>query len=138
MNFFQAFLRNCINCVHCDHHFFIFISFPQFIYDLFHISLTLIIICQFRKHSIRIAGYSSFFVCDPCSVVQQNTPLEGVCPGWSKVPSRSLLSFAFMVCTARSTSPLDCAHSGDDVTCSNPQRAANSLNSVDANVGRCQ
>ena len=28
-------------CVHCDNHFFIFISFPQFIYDLFHISLTL-------------------------------------------------------------------------------------------------
>ena len=28
--------------VHCDDHFFIFISFPQFIYDLFHISLTLI------------------------------------------------------------------------------------------------
>ena len=25
---------------HCDDHFFIFISFPQFIYDLFHISLT--------------------------------------------------------------------------------------------------
>ena len=36
--FFQASLRNCINCVHCDDHFFIFISFPQFIYDLFHIS----------------------------------------------------------------------------------------------------
>ena len=27
--------------VHCDDHFFIFISFQQFIYDLFHISLTL-------------------------------------------------------------------------------------------------
>ena len=40
LNFFQASLRNCINCVHCDDHFFIFISFPQFIYDLFHISLT--------------------------------------------------------------------------------------------------
>ena len=38
--FFQASLRNCINCVHCDDHFFIFISFLQFIYDLFHISLT--------------------------------------------------------------------------------------------------
>ena len=33
-------LRNCINCVHCDNHFFIFISFPQFIYDFFHTSLT--------------------------------------------------------------------------------------------------
>ena len=41
LNFFQASLRNCINCVHCDDHFFILISFPQFIYDLFHISLTL-------------------------------------------------------------------------------------------------
>ena len=40
LNFFQASSRNCINCVHCDDHFFIFISFPQFIYDLFHISLT--------------------------------------------------------------------------------------------------
>ena len=38
--FFQSSLRNCINCVHCDDHFFVFISFPQFIYDLFHISLT--------------------------------------------------------------------------------------------------
>ena len=39
LNFFQASLRNRINCVHCDDHFFIFISFPQFLYDLFHISL---------------------------------------------------------------------------------------------------
>ena len=38
----KASLPNCINCVHCDDHFFIFISFPQFIYDLFHISLTII------------------------------------------------------------------------------------------------
>ena len=37
--FFQASLCNCINCVHCDDHFFIFVSFPQFIYDLFHVSL---------------------------------------------------------------------------------------------------
>ena len=39
LNFFQASLRDCINCVHCDDHFFIFISFPQFIYDLFHKTL---------------------------------------------------------------------------------------------------
>ena len=39
--FFQASLHSCINCVHCNDHFFIFISFPQFIYDLFHISLSL-------------------------------------------------------------------------------------------------
>ena len=32
LNSFQASLRNCI---HCDDHFFIFISFLQFIYDLF-------------------------------------------------------------------------------------------------------
>ena len=38
----QASLRNCINCVHCDDHFFIFTSFPQFLYNLFHVSLTLI------------------------------------------------------------------------------------------------
>ena len=31
---------NCVSCVHCDDHLFIFISFPEFIYDLFHISLT--------------------------------------------------------------------------------------------------
>ena len=38
----SASLHSCINCVHCDDHFFIFISFLQFIYDLFHISVTLI------------------------------------------------------------------------------------------------
>ena len=43
LNFFQASLRNCINCVHCDDHFFIFTSFPLFIYDLFQISLTLFV-----------------------------------------------------------------------------------------------
>ena len=36
-NRLHASLRNCINCVHFDDHFFIFISFPQFIYDLIHI-----------------------------------------------------------------------------------------------------
>jgi len=51
--FFQASLRNCINCVHCDDHFFIFISFPQFIYDLFHISLTVItLLCRMRSRVI--------------------------------------------------------------------------------------
>ena len=44
LNFFQASLRNCINCVHCDDHFVIFISFLQFIIDLFHISETKIIL----------------------------------------------------------------------------------------------
>ena len=34
-NFFQASLRNCINYIHCDDHFFISVSFPQFIYNLF-------------------------------------------------------------------------------------------------------
>ena len=37
---FQTSSRNFINCVHCEDRFFIFISFPLFIYDLFHISLT--------------------------------------------------------------------------------------------------
>ena len=50
-----ASLRNCINCVHCDDHFFIFISFPQFIYDLFHISLTLIIALILQTYKIRVA-----------------------------------------------------------------------------------
>ena len=31
-----------VNCVHCDDHLFIFISFPQFIYDLFHISFRVV------------------------------------------------------------------------------------------------
>ena len=55
--FFQASLRNCINCVHCDDHFFIFISFPQFIYDLFHISLT----CQILLQKVRLL---STFCCN--------------------------------------------------------------------------
>ena len=45
--FFQASLLNCINCVHCDDHF-ISMSFPQFIYDLFHISLTIRVLLVFR------------------------------------------------------------------------------------------
>ena len=49
LNFFQASLRNCINWVHCDDYFLIFISLPQFIYDLFHISLTIIIIIKDEK-----------------------------------------------------------------------------------------
>ena len=39
-NFFPASLRNCINCVSLRRSFLHFISFPQFIYDSFHISLT--------------------------------------------------------------------------------------------------
>ena len=50
--FFQASLLNCINCVHCDHHFFISISFPQFIYDLFHISLTIRVLLVFRWRAV--------------------------------------------------------------------------------------
>ena len=38
---------NCINCVHCDDHFFIFISFPQFRYDLLHVSLLLLTLISF-------------------------------------------------------------------------------------------
>ena len=40
--FFQASLRNCLNCVSLRRSYLHFISFPQFIYDSFHISLTLI------------------------------------------------------------------------------------------------
>ena len=39
-NFFPASLRNCINCVSLRRSFLHFISFSQFIYDSFHISLT--------------------------------------------------------------------------------------------------
>ena len=38
--FFQASLRNCLNCVSLRRSYLYFISFPQFIYDSFHISLT--------------------------------------------------------------------------------------------------
>ena len=50
--FFQASLLNCINCVHCDDHFFISISFPPFIYDLFHISLTIRVLLVFRWRAV--------------------------------------------------------------------------------------
>ena len=58
LNFFQASSSNCINCVHCDDHFFIFISFPQFIYDLFHISLTIL---NFLIMVYLISVYFSWF-----------------------------------------------------------------------------
>ena len=45
---------------HCDDHFFIFISFPQFVYDLFHISLIIIIIIIIIKHEkLNIAEMAS-------------------------------------------------------------------------------
>ena len=56
-SFFQASLRNCIYCVHCDDHFFIFISFPQFIYDLFYISLTLISFTGTYESTIDVSGF---------------------------------------------------------------------------------
>ena len=55
--FFQASLRSCINYVHCDEHFFIFISFPQFIYNLFHISLTLISSTGTYESTIDVSGF---------------------------------------------------------------------------------
>ena len=61
LNFFQASLRNCINCVHCDDHFFTFISFPQFIYDLFHISLTLLQNCCYIITAMIISSFKSIF-----------------------------------------------------------------------------
>ena len=68
VNVFQASLRNCINCVHCDNHFFIFISFPPFKYDLFHISLTKITkskypsMSSFNSYELRLSIQSNFFV----------------------------------------------------------------------------
>ena len=62
LNFFQASLRNCINYVHCDDHFFFFISFPQFIYDLFHMSLTLRdLLARFWKVNLSNAKNSAWF-----------------------------------------------------------------------------
>ena len=58
LKFFQPSLRNCTDCVHCDDHFFIFISFPQFVYDLFHISLTIIIII-IKHEKLNIAEMAS-------------------------------------------------------------------------------
>ena len=48
LNFFQASLRNCLNCVSLRRSYLHFISFPQFIYDSFHISLTVSVI--FKIH----------------------------------------------------------------------------------------
>ena len=61
LNFFQASLRNCINCVHCDDHFFIFISLPQFIYDLFHISLETSLLHVFLVEILYVLSFPFFF-----------------------------------------------------------------------------
>ena len=58
--FFQASLRNCINCVHCDDHFFIFMSFLQFIYDIFHISLTHFFHGNIWTHNLPASNISGF------------------------------------------------------------------------------
>ena len=79
LNFFQASLRNCINCVHCDDHFFIFISFPQFIYDLFHISLTLISFTGTKEPTIDLLPTS---VAKIAQLVEHRTGI-GFKPRWS-------------------------------------------------------
>ena len=73
LKFFHPFLRNCINCVHCDDHLFILISFPQFIYDLFHRSLTkkvsLCIVLLKRRESRCLCSIS------PTALHEKNTLL---------------------------------------------------------------
>ena len=54
--------RNLCNCVHYDDHFFIFISFPQFICDLFHISLTIIILSNWPVFVDRIITSITIFL----------------------------------------------------------------------------
>ena len=89
LNFFQVSLRNCINCVHCDDHFFIFISFPQFIYDLFYISLTLsTLLGQQCWESLRPFRQWSAYGCNnsqrwwhPQCIVRRIQPLR-LCKQW--------------------------------------------------------
>ena len=74
--FFQAFLRNCINCFHCDDHFFIFIPFPQFIYDLFHISLTIQDHAQNLEEQIWMGGRREVSIISHGPVTSSNLKLE--------------------------------------------------------------
>ena len=77
--FFQASLRNCINCVHCDDHFFIFISFPQFICDLFHISLTKK--CLFSSPEKRLLNLSLWYSPETKETVRNiEVSVFGECP----------------------------------------------------------
>ena len=122
VNFFQASLRNCINCVHCDDHFFIFISFPQFIYDLFHICINnlkstgraLLIGNEAKAHSqhnnsfvitYNIQIFANFWVlwvlCFTIIKVQFNKPSQGGVGGSSR---HSTTALATCFCTSSVTS----------------------------------
>ena len=76
---YQASLRSGINCVHCDNHFFIFISFPQFIYDLFQILLTKNIIILINAKKPMMAFFTLLTV-NVCSCVPWNASIRWMTP----------------------------------------------------------
>ena len=76
---YQASLRSGINCVHCDNHFFIFISFLQFIYDLFQISLTKNIIILITAKKPMMAFFTLLTV-NVCSCVPWNASIRWMTP----------------------------------------------------------
>ena len=76
---YQASLRSGINCVHCDNHFFIFILFPQFIYDLFQILLTKNIIILINAKKPMMAFFTLLTV-NVCSCVPWNASIRWMTP----------------------------------------------------------
>ena len=76
---YQASLCSGINCVHCDNHFFIFISFPQFIYDLFQILLTKNIIILINAKKPMMAFFTLLTV-NVCSCVPWNASIRWMTP----------------------------------------------------------
>ena len=76
---YQASLRSGINCVHCDNHFFIFISFPQFIYDLFQILLTKNIVILINAKKPMMAFFTLLTV-NVCSCVPWNASIRWMTP----------------------------------------------------------
>ena len=76
---YQASLRSGINCVRCDNHFFIFISFPQFICDLFQILLTKNIIRLINAKKPMMAFFTLLTV-NVCSCVPWNASIRWMTP----------------------------------------------------------
>ena len=76
---YQASLCSGINCVHCDNHFFIFISFPQFIYDLFQILLTKNITILINAKKPMMAFFTLLTV-NVCSCVPWNASIRWMTP----------------------------------------------------------
>ena len=72
----EASLRNCINCVHCDDHYFIFISFPQLIYNLFHISLTIQDHAQNVEEQLWMGGRREVSIISHGPVISSDLKLE--------------------------------------------------------------